>query len=65
VAGVRAPPPDGQARPATALSGEPNRRCRASLHTAASDGGHCVVAWGPAIFGAIAFVRGPVGYLEA
>lgn len=34
-------------------------------YKAASGGGHYVVAWGPAIFGAIAFVRGLVAYLKA
>lgn len=34
-------------------------------YAAASDGGHYVVAYGPAIFGVIAFVRGAVTYLKA
>lgn len=34
-------------------------------YRAASGGGHYVVAWGPAIFGLIAFVRGLVAYLKA
>jgi hypothetical protein len=34
-------------------------------YAAASDGGHYVVAYGPAIFGVIAFVKGLVGYLKA
>jgi hypothetical protein len=34
-------------------------------YKAASGGGHYVVAWGPAIFGLVAFVRGLVAYLKA
>jgi hypothetical protein len=34
-------------------------------YRAASDGGHYVVAWGPALFGLIAFVRGLVAYTRA
>lgn len=34
-------------------------------YRAASGGGHYVVAWGPAIFGLIAVVRGAVAYLKA
>lgn len=34
-------------------------------YRAASGGGHYVVAWGPAIFGLIALVRGLVAYLKA
>ena len=34
-------------------------------YRAASGGGHYVVAWGPAIFGLVAFVRGLVAYLKA
>jgi hypothetical protein len=34
-------------------------------YRAASGGGHYVVAWGPAIFGLIAFVRGAVAYYKA
>ena len=34
-------------------------------YRAASDGGHYFVAWGPAVFGLITFVRGLVGYLKA
>jgi hypothetical protein len=36
-----------------------------ATYRAASGGGHYVVAWGPAIFGLIAFVRGLVAYLKA
>jgi hypothetical protein len=36
-----------------------------ATYAAASDGGHYVVAYGPAIVGVITFVRGLVGYLKA
>jgi hypothetical protein len=32
---------------------------------ASDDGGHYFIAWGPAVFGLIAFGRGLAGYLRA